>query len=325
MNLINDLYNNKYGRPSLYSIFSMIDIEEDIDSNKYCEVLTKLIKNKAYISTMFGISCSLFVITGMQFWVSDYMQEVIQLESTKTYIIYAIVSISAPTLGVLTGGFLIQYLGGYTDEKALNACCKLTFIGFCCAFMLPIFDYPIIFVIFMWLMLFFESSVTPGLTGLMISTIPDKYKEIGNSLTQLFYNLIGFLPSPFIYGLVTSYTGGEKSKWGLSVIILWSFFGFSALFLGQRYIINEKGEINKDIFLENLIERSNSDNIFNEYENSYEDKIKQNNDIYGLSKESKELDNNENKIAKNEDDEIKSYFRGKSYLIQSIYGGMSHK
>ena len=137
--------------------------------------------------------------------------------------------------------------------------------------------------------------------------------------------LLAYLISPFIYGLVTSYTGGEKSKWGLSVIILWSFFGFSALFLGQRYIINEKGEINKDIFLENLIERSSNDNIFNEYENSYEDKIKQNNDIYGLSKESKELDNNENKIAKNEDDEIKSYFRGKSYLIQSIYGGMSHK
>jgi hypothetical protein len=109
----------------------------------------------------------------------------------------------------------------------------------------------------MWLMLFFESSVTPGLTGLMIATIPDNYKEIGNSLTQLFYNLIGFLPSPFIYGLVTSYTGGENSKWGLSVIILWSFFGFLALFLGQKYIINEKGEISKEFFLDNLIEHSN--------------------------------------------------------------------
>ena len=32
MNLINDLYNNKYGRPSLYSIFSMIDVDEDFDS-----------------------------------------------------------------------------------------------------------------------------------------------------------------------------------------------------------------------------------------------------------------------------------------------------
>ena len=120
MNLINDLYNNKYGRPSLYSIYSMIDVDEDFGYHKYFEVLTKLIKNKSYISTMFGISCSLFVITGMQFWVSDYMQEVIHLESSETYIIYAIVSISAPTLGVLTGGFLIQYLGGYTDEKALN-------------------------------------------------------------------------------------------------------------------------------------------------------------------------------------------------------------
>jgi hypothetical protein len=87
MKLINDLYNNKYGRPSMYSIFSMIDIEEDISYNKYCEVLTKLIKNKAYISTMFGISCSLFVITGMQFWVSDYMQEVMHLKSSMTYII----------------------------------------------------------------------------------------------------------------------------------------------------------------------------------------------------------------------------------------------
>ena len=121
-----------------------------------------------------------FVITGMQFWVSDYMQEVMHLKSSMTYIIYAIVSISAPALGVLTGGFLIQYLGGYTDEKALNACCKLTFVGFICASILPLFDYPIIFVIFMWLMLFFESSVTPGLTGLMIATIPDNYKEIGN-------------------------------------------------------------------------------------------------------------------------------------------------
>ena len=328
MNLINDLYNSKYGRPSMYSIFSMIDIEEDIGYHKYCEVLTKLIKNKGYISTMFGISCSLFVITGMQFWVSDYMQEVIHLESSMTYIIYAIVSISAPTLGVLTGGFLIQYLGGYTDEKALNACCKLTFVGFICAFILPLFDYPIIFVIFMWLMLFFESSVTPGLTGLMISTIPNNYKEIGNSLTQLFYNLIGFLPSPFIYGLVTSYTGGESSKWGLSVIILWSFFGFLSLFFGQKFLINEKGEISKEFFLDSLIDHSINDDIFNDYEISYDNKGKQSYNSQESFKEFNELNNNEsrksNKNIENECDNNISYFREKSNLIQNVYGGMNH-
>ena len=330
MNLINDLYNNKYGRPSLYSIFSMIEIEEEIGSHKYFEVLTKLIKNKSYISTMFGISCSLFVITGMQFWVSDYMQEVIHLESSKTYIIYAIVSISAPTLGVLTGGFLIQYLGGYTDEKALKACCKLTFIGFICATILPMFNYPIIFVIFMWFMLFFESSVTPGLTGLMISTIPDNYKEIGNSLTQFFYNLIGFLPSPYIYGLVTSYTGGEDSKWGLSVIILWSFFGFLSLFLGQKYLINEKGEINKELYLENLLYQNNNENISNEIENSYSTyKRKQTYDSnYSLEEinESEVIENNKinNNIRTDDISDNIDYIKEKSNLIQNVYGGMSH-
>ena len=329
MNLINDLYNNKYGRPSLYSIFSMIDVDEDFGYHKYFELLTKLIKNKSYVSTMFGISCSLFVITGMQFWVSDYMQEVIHLESSKTYLIYAIVLISAPTLGVLTGGFLIQYLGGYTDEKALNACCKLSLLGFLCASFLPLFNYPIIFAIFMWLMFFFESSVTPGLTGLMISTIPDNYKEIGNSLTQLFYNLIGFLPSPYIYGLVTSYTGGEDSKWGLSVIILWSFFGFISLLFGQKYLINEKGEIDKEIYLENLLYQNNNNEIMNEADNSYiTSRRKQTyNSNFSIDEinESENIDNNKSKnFILNETDDNISYIKEKSNLIQNVYGGTSH-
>ena len=324
MNLINDLYNNKYGRPSLYSIFSMIDIDEDFGSHKYFEILSKLIKNKNYISTMFGISCSLFVITGMQFWVSDYMQEVIHLESSKTYIIYAIVSISAPTLGVLTGGFLIQYLGGYTDENALKACCKLTFCAFICASILPIFDYPIIFVIFMWLMLFFESSVTPGLTGLMISTIPNNYKEVGNSMTQLFYNIIGFLPSPFIYGLVTSYTGGEDSKWGLSVIILWSFFGFISLFIGHKYFFKESPEINEDIKLDNLIHSKTQNELFEEFDsNSISIKRKQTYDSLISIEEQSEIRETKNNIN-NESENENHYFKDKSNLIQNLYGGMNH-
>ena len=328
MNLINDLYNNKYGRPSLYSIFSMIDVDEDFGYHKYFEVFGKLIKNKSYISTMFGISCSLFVITGMQFWVSDYMQEVIHFESTEAYIIYAIVSISAPTLGVLTGGFLVQYFGGYTDEKALNVCCKLTFFGFLSASMLPIFNYPIIFAIFMWLMLFFESSVTPGLTGLMISTIPDNYKEIGNSLTQLFYNLIGFLPSPYIYGLVTSYTGGEDSKWGLSVIILWSFLGFIALLYGQKYLINEKGEISKEIYLENFLYQNNNDDINNEDESYIGMKRKLTyNSNFSIDDmdETENMDNNKsNNEIKNEIDDNAGFMKEKSQIIQNVYGGMGH-
>ena len=235
MNLINNMYDSKYGRASLYSIFSMIDEIEEEGKQKYFSVIKELIFNKKYIFTMFGISCMLFVVTGIQFWISDYMQEVMNISSSKVYIIFSAVCITAPTLGVLCGGIFIQYLGGYTNRKALDACFKISIIAAGCGVFLPLVNFPLIFVIFMWLLLFFGGSITPGLTGIMIASIPENSKEIGNSITQLFYNLIGYLPSPFIYGLVCKYTGGSKSRWGLGVLILWGIFGVLSLYFAKKY------------------------------------------------------------------------------------------
>ena len=341
MNLINDVYNSKYGRPSLYSIFSMVEFEEEYGTEKYCDALKQLSKNKSYITTMLGISCSLFVITGMQFWMSDYMQEVLHLKQSETYLIYIIVCISAPTFGVLTGGFLIQYLGGYTTEKALDAICKLTFIAFICTCFLPLIDITIIFALFVWLLLFFESSVTPGLTGLMITSISGSYKEFGNSITQLCYNLIGFLPSPYIYGLVCSISGREDSKWGLSVMILWSLFGFISIYFAKKIIINNKmegseSEINKKDYLEKMIDpkKSESNEIFNsmEYDNENTDyKKRQTIDSNFSTEDIKELDNKKQDITNNRYTRnvpsilTKSIgqLKQKSNLITNIFGGIN--
>ena len=310
MNLINNVYESKYGRPSLYSIFSMIDDIEEEGKQKYFSVIKDLILNKKYMLTMFGISCMLFVVTGIQFWISDYMQEVMNIPSSEVYLIFSIVCITAPTLGVLSGGIFIQYLGGYTNKMALDACFKISIIAAFCGIFLPIVNYPIIFIIFMWLLLFFGGSITPGLTGIMIASIPENSKEIGNSITQLFYNLIGYLPSPFIYGLVCKYTGGSESRWGLGVLILWGIFGVCSLFFARKY-----------------------DFSFYETENYNEmEKIKE----YFLRKEENEdneiLDNNENimknnaLIRKNTGDlPIKDYnFSDKSKMLTKLFGRISH-
>jgi hypothetical protein len=250
------------------------------------------------------------------------MQEVIHFNSSETYIIYALVCISAPTLGVLTGGIIIQYLGGYTTGKALDACCKLTFIGFICSLILPIFEIPILFVIIMWLLLFFESSITPGLTGLMISCIPDNYKELGNSITQLCYNLIGFLPSPYIYGLVSSYTGGNDSKWGLSVIILWSLFGFiSLIFAKQIFISNDLNDmdINKEYYLDKMIDTKTSHNneIFNDFDiENFEYKRSQ---TFNSNFSNEGLNDNDNSLT----NKI-SIIKERSNIITNLYGGINH-
>ena len=303
MNLINNIYDNKYGRPSLYSIFSMVDEIEEEGKQKYFSVIKELIQNKKYIFTMLGISCMLFVVTGIQFWISDYMQEVMNISSSKVYIIFSIVCITAPTLGVLSGGIFIQYLGGYTNKKALDACFKISILAAGCGIFLPLIDYPFFFVLFMWLLLFFGGSITPGLTGIMIASIPENSKEIGNSITQLFYNLIGYLPSPFIYGLVCKYTGGSKSRWGLGVLVFWGIIGVFALYLAKKYDFD---------FYD--IENYNDNEIDNQ------DNIKEN----FLRKEDG-VDNINKKSQRNTGDlPIPNYdFKEKSKMITKLFGRIS--
>jgi predicted MFS family arabinose efflux permease len=184
---------------------------------------------------MLAICCLLFIITGIQFWISDYMQSVLLVDPTKVFITFAVVCITAPVFGVILGGYTIQKLGGYTNKKALEACFKISILAAASGVFLPLINNVPLFVICIWLLLFFGGSIVPGLTGIMISSTPDKSKEIANSITHLCYNLFGYLPAPFLYGLVQKYTGGHESRWGLAFILIWSYFGVFFLYVAKYY------------------------------------------------------------------------------------------
>lgn len=40
-------------------------------------------------------------------------------------------------------------------------------------------------------------------------------RPISNSLANLLYNLLGWIPAPVLYGIVSEQTGGKKSRWGM--------------------------------------------------------------------------------------------------------------
>lgn len=50
---------------------------------------------------------------------------------------------------------------------------------------------------------------------MQISNVPPSAKTTANSLANFGYNLLGYLPAPYIYGLVYDNTGGGKSIWGM--------------------------------------------------------------------------------------------------------------
>jgi MFS family permease len=149
----------------------------------------------------------------------------------------------------MMGGYLISQLGGYTNPKAIEACFKISILAAASGALLPLINNYFLFVLLMWLLLFFGGSIVPGLTGIMLSSTPDNTKEISNSITHLCYNLLGYLPSPFLYGLVCKYTGGATSRYGLAFILLWSYFGVFFLYIAKNYreIAPEKGKREKNI------------------------------------------------------------------------------
>jgi len=57
--------------------------------------------------------------------------------------------------------------------------------------------------VIIWLVFFLGSFILPTLTGIMISSVADYQRTTANSIATLSYNLLGYLPAPFMYGLVS--------------------------------------------------------------------------------------------------------------------------
>jgi MFS transporter, Spinster family, sphingosine-1-phosphate transporter len=161
------------------------------------------------------------------------MQIILKMDPKNVFMTFAFVCITAPVFGVLCGGYLIQKLGGYTDNRALDACFYISILAAISGIFLPLIDYIPLFGLLIWLLLFFGGSIVPGLTGILISSTTNRMKEVANSITHLCYNLLGYLPSPVLYGLICKYTGGAESRYGLAFILCWSVFGVFFLYLAK--------------------------------------------------------------------------------------------
>jgi len=91
-------------------------------------------------------------------------------------IAYFVITITAPVMGVLFGGSLLDHMGGYKGENkmiALKMC--LLFSGCCVIIAVPAgFVYSIwIFGPLLWLEIFFGASVIPPGTGLVVDSVEE--------------------------------------------------------------------------------------------------------------------------------------------------------
>ena len=95
----------------------------------------------------------------------------------------------------------------------------------------------------------------PIMVGVMLNTVEPKLRPSANSIANFSYNLLGYLPSPAVYGYVCEKTGGKESREGMKVLMMGSvvasFLMFLALLTDTKYydiiIKPKKSDKNKQI------------------------------------------------------------------------------
>ena len=78
----------------------------------------------------------------------------------------------------------------------------------------------------------------PILTGILISSAPKSYRAVANSVANIFYNLFGYLPAPFLYGLLVQLDDAPQSRAGMMLLMFWTILG--NLFLGLGMALRAK-------------------------------------------------------------------------------------
>lgn len=147
---------------------------------------------------------------------------------------FIVVSISGPLLGIIIGGLIVQkFAGGYEGKNALLYCFVFSICAFACTIPTRFADNIYAFGAILWGTMFFGGAVIPNLQGAMISSLRKQLRAPGNSISNIFQCLLGFLPAPFVYGIIYEHTENYDNKIAMNVILSYSIVGVIFIFVSM--------------------------------------------------------------------------------------------
>ena len=247
-----NVHKNSEGSPSFISPSNIcrvgsrkhdprIDTIELGNIGRYYLQAKTVLTNKLYVLITLSLTCIYFIVTGIQFWITKYLIEILNVEPIVVNVIFAIISITAPLSGVLFGGTLSDKYGGYKgkyETKALQMCTAFGILAF--FFGLPMgFMFQITYLsILLWTFLFFGAAIIPIGTGVMISCVPKDCQATSSSISQLVFNLLGYFSSPMVTGFIMDRFEDEKEGfiWGMRLVFFWVIFAL--FFIWASYIVS---------------------------------------------------------------------------------------
>ena len=176
-----------------------------------------VVRNLAFLRLCWAVTVLYFVVTGIQFWYSDFAITVMKIKREIVFTVFGVVSVSGPVLGVVFGGFVSGKIGGYNHPHSIYLTAAVSLFAVACsapAAFIPAALFPVQ-VVLLWCLLFAGGFIMPNITGVMLNAVEEHLKTSANAIANICYNVFGFLPSPYVYGAIADsgpVVGGNKRQ-----------------------------------------------------------------------------------------------------------------
>mmetsp|Transcript_5092 Transcript_5092/g.12342 ORF Transcript_5092/g.12342 Transcript_5092/m.12342 type:complete len:793 (-) Transcript_5092:104-2482(-) len=201
----------------------------------YSMAIWTLVTNVTYMSIVFSLSALYFVVTGIQYWATDYLETELNGDEKIVRLQFMLTSATAPVAGVIFGGWFVEFIGGYKGReqrrKALGWCLFFGSLACVASVFVTLVSNTWFAAALLWILLFFGGAVLPGGSGIFISVIPTNIRTIGSSFAAIVFNLFGYFLSPFLSGLISEEY--NSLTLGFRIILGWS--GFALIFFSIAY------------------------------------------------------------------------------------------
>ena len=287
------------------SLFEDIKVNnEDITKESFLTHLKILIKSPIYILMNITLTSMFMIVSAIQFWISDYMENGLLIENEKVRLYgFAAVVVTSPPAGIILGGILSGKVGGYDTEKAIYIPLITSFFVSVLANITPLFTKLYFFLPCFWTYLFLGSVLLPVARGIVLVSVDKKYNGPANAVSTLLYSVLGRLPGPNLYAFYKSRFSDKHSRIPFWLLLNMAVPGFLATLVCVKFQKEKykklKNKGNNEEEKENIIE--NEDKKGKEVKKE----VKEENDENEEKEVKEEKDENEEKDKNEEKDENK--------------------
>jgi MFS family permease len=178
----------------------------------YCADVATILRSFYFTMCVVVLTCMYFVLMSIQYWGTDFMIQGRSYSEHTTMLLFVMVSATAPIIGAILGGILVDKLGGFEGSvvqrsKCTGAIFVFNFVGTVFAVLTTYFpDLGIWFVVMcLWFVLFFGGMAVPALTGMYTAAIPEaRLKILGSSIMLVVTSIGSYCLSPILAGYLMS-------------------------------------------------------------------------------------------------------------------------